>query len=436
MKTRNLDIDVYQAAKDRLKVIFSEFDNVYLSFSGGKDSGLLLNLCLQYMRENGITRKIGVFHQDFEAQYSATTDYVTRTLTNNLDLIEPYWVCLPMACKTATSQFEQYWYPWAEDKKDLWTREMPDYEGVINIHNHQFDFYHNGITQEDLYAKFTDWYHRHACGGKGKTIGLIGIRADESLNRWRAVMADKTKYQKYSWTTKHANNIYIGYPLYDWRVDDIWVANARFGFDYNKLYDMFYYAGLTPTQMRVASPFNDWAIGGLNLYRIIEPDLWAKFIGRVRGANFSAIYGNTKAVAWKHIDLPEGHTWQSFVSFLLSTLPKNTRQTYEAKFATSIKFWRERGGVLSEDTVAELKRMGIDCQVSDKPSNYKTEKMPVTFDNYPDDAPLEDFALVPSYKRMAICILKNDHLCKYMGFSQTKEEAAKRCRAIEKYKEL
>ena len=36
--------DVYEALQQRLRFIFEEFDNIYLSFSGGKDSGLLLSI--------------------------------------------------------------------------------------------------------------------------------------------------------------------------------------------------------------------------------------------------------------------------------------------------------------------------------------------------------------------------------------------------------
>ena len=41
-----LDINVYEALQERLKYIFENFDNIYVAFSGGKDSGLLLNLVL------------------------------------------------------------------------------------------------------------------------------------------------------------------------------------------------------------------------------------------------------------------------------------------------------------------------------------------------------------------------------------------------------
>ena len=91
-----LDKNVYEATQERLKFIFENFDNVYVSFSGGKDSGLLLNLVLDYKRKHNIRKKIGVFHQDFEAQYQMTTDFVYRMFENNIRDIEPFWVCLPL----------------------------------------------------------------------------------------------------------------------------------------------------------------------------------------------------------------------------------------------------------------------------------------------------------------------------------------------------
>ena len=35
--------NVYQLVQKRLKFLFNEFDNIYVSFSGGKDSGVLLS---------------------------------------------------------------------------------------------------------------------------------------------------------------------------------------------------------------------------------------------------------------------------------------------------------------------------------------------------------------------------------------------------------
>ena len=66
--------NVYEALMDRFKLLFEEFDNIYVSFSGGKDSGLLLNLVLDYREKS-----IGVFHQD-EAQYTGLQSILKRLL--------------------------------------------------------------------------------------------------------------------------------------------------------------------------------------------------------------------------------------------------------------------------------------------------------------------------------------------------------------------
>ena len=112
MEKKYLDINVYEALQERLDYIFREFDNIYISFSGGKDSGLLLHMVMDYIERNRIRKKIGVFHQDFEAQYQVTTEYVEKVFEMYLSRTEPYWVCLPMAVRTALSSYEMYWYPW------------------------------------------------------------------------------------------------------------------------------------------------------------------------------------------------------------------------------------------------------------------------------------------------------------------------------------
>ncbi len=49
--------NVYDLAQERLRVIFQNFDNIYISFSGGKDSGVLLNLCIDYIRKHNLKKK-------------------------------------------------------------------------------------------------------------------------------------------------------------------------------------------------------------------------------------------------------------------------------------------------------------------------------------------------------------------------------------------
>ena len=43
--------NVYEALQERLKYLFEEFDNIYVSFSGGKDSGLLLEVTQDFQKK-------------------------------------------------------------------------------------------------------------------------------------------------------------------------------------------------------------------------------------------------------------------------------------------------------------------------------------------------------------------------------------------------
>ena len=289
-----LHMNVYDAFLARMHFLFEEFDHIYVSFSGGKDSGLLLNLVLDYRNQHYPERAIGVFHQDFEAQYTVTTEYVERTFERIKDQVEPYWVCLPMATRTALSSYEMYWYPWDDTKKELWVREMPQKEYVINLENNRMTTYRYRMHQEDLAKQFGRWY-RDAHDG-GKTVCLLGMRADESLQRYSGFLNKKYGYKDTCWISKQFKDVWCASPLYDWSTDDVWHATYLFGYDYNRLYDLYYMAGLKPSQMRVASPFNDYAKDALNLYRVIDPEIWCKLVGRVQGANFASIYGKSKAI--------------------------------------------------------------------------------------------------------------------------------------------
>lgn len=422
MKREYMEENVYDAFLRRMKLIFEEFDHIFISFSGGKDSGLLLNLVLDYRNKYFPEKKLGVFHQDFEAQYTVTSEYIERTFERIKDQVEPYWVCLPMATRTAVSSYEMYWYPWDDKKKESWVRPMPEKEYVINLENNPITTYHYRMHQEDLAKQFGRWY-RMAHGG-GKTVCLLGMRADESMQRYSGFLNMQSGYKGECWISPQFKDVWAASPLYDWGHQDIWHANYLFDYDYNQLYDLYYKAGLKVSQMRVASPFNDYSKDSLNLYRVIDPQVWVNLVGRVRGANFASIYGRTKAMGYRNVTLPEGHTWKSYTIFLLDTLPARIRNNYIKKFNTSIHFWHNTGGGLDEDTIQELLDHGYKIQRNGV-SNYTLKKKSriIFTEKIPDDTDdIRSTKDIPSWKRMCYCILKNDHNCRFMGVGLTREQ--------------
>ncbi len=187
--------------------------------------------------------------------------------------------------------------------------------------------------------------------------------------------------------------------------------------------------------MRVASPFNDSAKESLNLYRVLEPETWTKLVGRVQGANFTSIYARTAAMGYRNISLPPGHTWKSYTLFLLDTLPARLRNSYVKKFKTSIEFWHNTGGGLSEETIQELLEKGYQIRRNGV-SNYTLDKKSriIFLQEIPDDTDdIKTTKDVPSWKRMCYCILKNDHLCRFMGFGLLREDKKRVDLIREKY---
>lgn len=381
MPKRTLGINVLEAAQQRIGWVFDTFKNIYVSFSGGKDSSVMLHLVMDEAIKRG--RKVGVLFLDLEAQYKITIEHVERMYELYKDHIEPYWVSLPIALRNAVSMYEPKWTCWGDGVE--WVRQPSKWS--ITDRNF-FPFYKYNMEFEEFVPEFGKWY------GKGElTACFVGIRSDESLNRYRTIVSNKSKFEDRGYTTWCGQGLYNIYPIYDWKTQDIWTYNAKFNKPYNHLYDLMYQAGLTIHQMRICQPYGDDQRKGLWLFHIIEPETWGKIVARVNGANSGALYvretgnvlGNIK------ISKPEGHTWESFAKMLLASLPDKSRDHFENKIAVFLKWWYDRG--------------------------YPN--------GIPDEADPKDEAAkkVPSWRRICKTLLKNDYWCKGLSFTMTKSEA-------------
>lgn len=432
MRRYDKNKNVYEAAIERLDFLFANFQRIYVSFSGGKDSGVMLNLVLDYMRSRGITQKIGVMVLDNEANYEHSLTFMHSLLEKNRDLLEIYWCCLPITLPCTVSSYAVDWQCWGNRDKERWIRPMPPQDYIVNVGNCPFDFFREDMPYDEFWDKFGDWYAQ----GK-RTACMIGIRTVESLNRYRAIMnTRKESLGGQLWTKRNTEHVYNVYPLYDWRTEDIWTANAKFEWEYNSLYDIFYKAGVPVHKMRVASPFMSESKSSLGLYRVIDPHTWAKLCARVQGANFIATYG--KQLSYRSFNLPPGHTWKSFVKFLLDTLPQEVSANFRSRFAQSFRVWRRVGRGLPGAVVEDLRRNGVRHRINGKTRHGRQTLDRVCVWPFPDHLDMLRChnSQVASWKRFAVTILKNDHVCKYMGLQPTKEQMVRQRAIMEKYKKL
>jgi predicted phosphoadenosine phosphosulfate sulfurtransferase len=384
-RKRGLGVDVLTAARQRIAYAFDHFARLYVSFSGGKDSTVMLHLVMDEAQRRG--RQIGVLFIDLEGQYRITIETVTRLFEYYAANIEPYWVALPIHLRNAVSAFEPFWLCWDPSSQAAWIRTPP--KGAITEQSF-FPFFSAGMEFEEFVPEFGQWYAR------GESCAcLVGIRTDESLNRYRTIAsASKIRHNGRQWTTKITDDVYNVYPIYDWRTEDVWTYHAKYPEKiYNRLYDLMHKAGLTPHQMRICQPYGDDQRRGLWLFHLIEPETWARVVARVNGANSGALYvqesGNM--TGYRRVSKPDGHTWQSFAELLLSSMPPKTQEHFGNKIALFGKWWMERG--------------------------YE--------DGIPDEADykLEAEKLVPSWRRVVKSLLRNDYWCKGLSFTQHKSEA-------------
>lgn len=388
MPKEPLGCSVLEAAQQRIAWTFDTFPRIYVSFSGGKDSTVMLHLVMEEAIARN--RKVGVLFVDMEGQYKATVEHIEAMYALYAEHIEPYWIALPIILRNAVSMYQPRWLCW-EPGAD-WIRQPP--EMAITDPTY-FGWYRSGMEFEELVPAFGRWY------AAGRPCAcFVGIRSDESLNRYRTIKARKAMFGDKQWTTWCGDGLYNVYPIYDWRTDDIWIYHAKTRKPYNRIYDLMHQAGLTPHQMRLCQPYGDDQRKGLHLFHILEPETWGRIVARVNGANQGALYAEDSGniLGNRKITKPAGHTWQSYAMLLLESMPPHLREHYENKIAVFLQWHAVRAY-----------GQGI-----------------------PDyaDAKQEAAREVPTWRRVCKALLRNDYWCKGLSFSQTKSESYERYKRI------
>lgn len=407
-----LNINVYEAAKLRINQVFDDFEHYFVSFSGGKDSGVMLNIIIEVARERG-RLPVPVLFYDWEAIYQKTEAFVQRMLS--MPEVEPLWVCLPVTERNGSSNFQPFWRPWHEKDRDKWVREIPDLPYVIHEGNLPDDWkpwYEPENHDQYFFIKYADWFAKNR--GAEKVANFIGIRVEESHDRYKMLKTKKNriKFKERDWIYRYKQNeqeIYYTMPIYDMTTQDVWTANGKMGYDYNRVYDDMYQMGVSIHDSRVCNPYGEQQRRGLHQYHELEPQTWFKVVNRVSGANFGAFYNKTNLMQGS-ITKPQSVTWQQYLNVLLFSLPDHTRFHYERNFERAIKWHKDIEEKVNEKRIFD-----------DRSEIYEVMERGVSRND------------LLTYQLLCETIIKGDYWCKKLYFAETKREKDRQNDLIEDY---
>jgi predicted phosphoadenosine phosphosulfate sulfurtransferase len=323
--------DVYTLACERTAYILDNHDRAQVMFSGGKDSTAVLNVALEVAHSDPRFERhlpLRTIFFDEEAIPQETADYVARTFAR--PDVAGEWYCLPVQHRNACSRTHPYWWPWAPEAEDKWCRPLPD-NAITTVPGFQIWPQEARLSIPDMAGLLAPPPHT--------TASLMGIRAQESITRLRAVMKRRIDNYIIKASGKTARgNLYKAYPVYDWRTEDIWSAPRIRGWDYNRSYDLLEMAGVGVGIQRCSPAFGEEPLQKLYTYALCFPDVWAKMSERVPGVGAAHRYALTELYAYRdRPEKPAGMPWPEFITHYLTKFRPKEAASVAARISEELR---------------------------------------------------------------------------------------------------
>lgn len=324
-KKYNVEINVVDAARERMAFIFDHFEDIIVSISGGKDSTVLCHLALEESRRRG--RKVGLFYLDEEVVYDATIRQVEYLMDMDPEHTMRYWLQIEFNLTNSVDISNGQFHCWDPKERPNWMHKRSSknilnrtwtHETVIADKNKGFGFY-------DVITNFEMGFRNAAF--------LVGLRADESLNRYRT-MIKHPGFEGVFWSTKKQFGNFAFYPIYDWAFSDIWKYIAEHGLKYHKYYDFAFLKGTPPHAMRVSSLVHEKSFKAIQDLPEFEPKTYDRLLKRTKGISFAQETAKDKKM-FRCQQLPKNiKTWREYRDILLQTYPvPERREIFRKRFA-------------------------------------------------------------------------------------------------------
>lgn len=318
--------DVLTAAKRRMAYIFDEFENVVVSISGGKDSTVLAHLAL--MEANKRDRRIGMFFLDEEVVYDSTIRQIEYLMNLYPENTIPLWLQIEFNLTNATSYKEGQLKCWEAGKHKIWMRS----KHPTSIQHKPWDREKETVRNKSKGFGFYDALDNFQ-NNRPNTAFVVGLRATESMNRWRAVSKNPGHKDCY-WATKLNHGSVSFYPLYDWNFHDVWRYIYDNKLKYSRIYDYMWKKGLPLNEIRVSSLIHEKSFKALVELPEFEPKTYDRLLKRIDGISVGNLYGKDSAML-RVRKLPKNYKdWREYRDFLLVTYPDQDKKAiFEKRFA-------------------------------------------------------------------------------------------------------
>ena len=304
--------DVLIATQKRISYLFDNFDNISLSFSGGKDSTVLFHLINEEAKKRN--RKFILYFQDQEAEYKGTIDFVEWCMSQ--PNVIPYWYQVPIFMTNAASSSQLFLCAWGENEK--WVRE----KHPIAIHSIENKY-------PKRFHKFNLWVGQNLRKLEGKSVSIIGLRAEESPDRRFVLFGEDSEM----FWLRRVNEPYKAYPIIDWLYTDIWKYLIDNNFKYNKVYDKMYMLGGNLRYFRVSNLVHEKAFRCLTDLQELEPNTYNKLEERLQGVHTAAMYGKENLI-YSIKDLPNHFkTWKDYKDFLLDSIHPDLSKLFKYQWS-------------------------------------------------------------------------------------------------------